>query len=163
MNYKLYLCLYTSLLWYVKTMELKILQELVNVDQDLLFLVFLDFRKVYDNLDRGSLLHTLEGQGRKCRSFWRSSVHERRRQPRKTATMAPSSGWPEEPPRGVWYHQQYLIWRLTAWSNLVCTWHWRMTRLSKTVLDMRWDGACGSPMQTIISLGHGKRHVFRGP
>ena len=44
-------------------MELKISQELVNVDQDPLFLVFLDLRKVYKNLDQGKLLQTLAGYG----------------------------------------------------------------------------------------------------
>ena len=44
-------------------MELKIMQELACVDQDPIFLVFLDLRKAYDNLDRGRLLNTLEGYG----------------------------------------------------------------------------------------------------
>ena len=42
-------------------MELKLAQELESVYQDLLFLVFLDLRKAYDNLYCGRLLKTLEG------------------------------------------------------------------------------------------------------
>ena len=44
-------------------MELKLVQELASVDQDTLFLVFLDLRKEYDNLDHDQLLKTLEGYG----------------------------------------------------------------------------------------------------
>ena len=41
--------------------ELKISQELVSMYQDSLFLVFLDLRKAYDNLDHSRILKTLEG------------------------------------------------------------------------------------------------------
>ena len=44
-------------------MELKLDQELASVDQDPFFLVFLDPRKAYDNLDQGRLLKTIEGYG----------------------------------------------------------------------------------------------------
>ena len=44
-------------------MELKIDQELASVDQDPLFLVLLDIRKAYDNLDCRQLLRTLAGYG----------------------------------------------------------------------------------------------------
>ena len=46
------------------------------MDQDLLFFVFLDLRKAYDNIDGGRILKTLEGYwaGPKMRSileeFW---------------------------------------------------------------------------------------------
>ena len=43
--------------------ELKISQELVSVDQDLLFLALLYLSKAYDNLDQGKLLQTLAGYG----------------------------------------------------------------------------------------------------
>ena len=43
--------------------EMKLVQDLEGVDQDLVFLVFLDIRKVYDNLQHGRLLKTLEGYG----------------------------------------------------------------------------------------------------
>ena len=33
------------------------------MDQDLLFLVFLDLNNSHDNLDRGRLMQTLEGYG----------------------------------------------------------------------------------------------------
>ena len=42
-------------------MELKLAQKLASVDQDLIFLVFLDLSKAYDNLEWGRLLQTLEG------------------------------------------------------------------------------------------------------
>ena len=44
-------------------MELKLAQELASVDQDKIFLVFLDLRKACGNLDRGRLLKTIEGYG----------------------------------------------------------------------------------------------------
>ena len=44
-------------------MELKLVQEFASLDQDPLFLVFLEQRKYYNNLDRGRLLQTLEGYG----------------------------------------------------------------------------------------------------
>ena len=45
-------------------MELTLAQELESIGEDPLFLVFLDSWMYHDNLDRGLLLHTLEG----CRS-----------------------------------------------------------------------------------------------
>ena len=42
-------------------MYLKLVQELAIVDQDPLFLVFLNLRKLYENLDQGQLLKTLKG------------------------------------------------------------------------------------------------------
>ena len=45
------------------TMEIKLYQELASVNQDPLFLVFLDPRKAYDTVDRGRLIRTLEGYG----------------------------------------------------------------------------------------------------
>ena len=52
-------------------MEIKLAQELVSVEQDPLFLIFLDIRKAYDNLDRGRVLQTLMGYraGPKMRGF----------------------------------------------------------------------------------------------
>ena len=44
-------------------MELKLAQYLSNVEQDPLFLVFLELMKAHDNLDRGRLLQTLEVYG----------------------------------------------------------------------------------------------------
>ena len=44
-------------------MELNPAQELESVDQDPLFLVFLDLIKEYDNLDHDWILKTLEGYG----------------------------------------------------------------------------------------------------
>lgn len=44
-------------------MEINISQELESVDQDPLFLVFLDLRKIYENMDHGRLLQTLAGYG----------------------------------------------------------------------------------------------------
>ena len=44
-------------------MELKLAQDLESVDQDPLFLVFLDLRRAYDNLFCGLILKTLEGCG----------------------------------------------------------------------------------------------------
>ena len=41
--------------------ELNIAQDLACIDQDPLFLVFLDIRKAYDTLDQDRLLVTLEG------------------------------------------------------------------------------------------------------
>ena len=45
----------------IAIMELKMVQELASIDQDPLFLVFLDLQKAYDTLDYSRLLHTLEG------------------------------------------------------------------------------------------------------
>ena len=44
-------------------MDIKLAQELTSVDQDPIFLVFLDLQKAYGTLDRGSILKTLEGYG----------------------------------------------------------------------------------------------------
>ena len=44
-------------------LELKLAQELASVDQDPLFLVFLDLKRSYDTVDCGRLLTTLEGYG----------------------------------------------------------------------------------------------------
>ena len=41
-------------------MDINLLHELSIVYQEPLFLVFLDLRKYYDNMDRGCLLKTLE-------------------------------------------------------------------------------------------------------
>ena len=45
-------------------MELNLTQDLASVDQDALLLVFMYLKKVYDNLDHGWLLKTLEGYGK---------------------------------------------------------------------------------------------------
>ena len=44
-------------------MVLKLAQELESVEQDTLFLVFLDLRKAYKKLEQGILLQTIEGYG----------------------------------------------------------------------------------------------------
>ena len=44
-------------------MELKLAQELASIDQDPLFLIFLDLRKDYGTMDRDRILITLEGYG----------------------------------------------------------------------------------------------------
>ena len=48
---------------YKATMELKISQELAIINQDPLFLVFLDLRQVYNTVDRSRLIRNLEGYG----------------------------------------------------------------------------------------------------
>ena len=45
------------------TVELKLAQELASVYQDPILLIFLDLRKMYDNLDRVRILKTSEGYG----------------------------------------------------------------------------------------------------
>ena len=42
-------------------MRLKVAQELENLDQDPLFLVLIDLRKAYENLECGRLLQTMAG------------------------------------------------------------------------------------------------------
>ena len=77
-------------------MGLDIDKYLVSLDQDPLFLVFLDLRKSYHNLDHGRLLKTLEryGVGSKMRDIlaefwaWQDVVTQ------KMAIMTPSSGLP---------------------------------------------------------------------
>ena len=44
-------------------MELKISQELASIDQDPLFLVFLELQKAYDTVEQDILITTLEGYG----------------------------------------------------------------------------------------------------
>ena len=44
-------------------MELNLAQDLASLDQKPLFLVLLDLRKSYDNLDCGWIFNTLEGYG----------------------------------------------------------------------------------------------------
>ena len=44
-------------------MDLKLAQELASIDQDPLFLIFLDLRKDYGTMDRDRILITLEGYG----------------------------------------------------------------------------------------------------
>ena len=44
-------------------LKLKLSQELTSLNQDPLFLVFLDLHKSYDTVDWGRLLKTLEGYG----------------------------------------------------------------------------------------------------
>ena len=41
--------------------------------------------------------------------------------PGKMATIAPSSGRPEEPHRGACHHHHSLTWRWTTWSGIGCT------------------------------------------
>ena len=57
-------------------LELKLAQELASMDQDPLFLVFLDLKRSYDTVDCGRLLTILGGYGSSpcmCRlleTFW---------------------------------------------------------------------------------------------
>ena len=56
----------TRRFWYVRgtetaIMELKIAQELTRMDHKILFLIFLELSKAYNNVDRGRLIWTLEG------------------------------------------------------------------------------------------------------
>ena len=44
-------------------MELKMAQDIASINQDPLFLMFLDLCKEYDTLNCGQLLHNLEGYG----------------------------------------------------------------------------------------------------
>ena len=44
-------------------MEMKLAQELDRVYRNPLFLVFIELRKSYDNVNRGHLIQTLEGYG----------------------------------------------------------------------------------------------------
>ena len=48
-------------------MELKLAQELANIDHEPLFLVFLDLWKEYDTVDREPLIQTLENYGTRPR------------------------------------------------------------------------------------------------
>ena len=45
----------------MEILELKLVQELASVDQDPLFLEFIDLQKAYSTVYHGSLLKTLEG------------------------------------------------------------------------------------------------------
>ena len=83
-------------------MELKLIPDLGSVDQDLIFLVFTDLKKSYENLDLGQILNTLEGyrEEKKWWACWRSSGHSRIRSPNIMGTMVPSLERPAEPNKG---------------------------------------------------------------
>ena len=61
-------------------MELKLAQELASVYQDNLFLVFLNLSKMYNNLDQGILLQTIERYevGQNYGDYWHTFGHDRR-------------------------------------------------------------------------------------
>ena len=44
-------------------LEIKLSQDMAIIDQDSIFLVFLDLHKAYDTLERCRLLMTLKGYG----------------------------------------------------------------------------------------------------
>ena len=90
-------------------MDLKMAQELAIIDQDPLFLVFLNLRKSCDTLDRGRILHTLEGcgVGPNIRGLLAEFGRTRRWTPGRTVIIACSSGRSVAQPRRGLCHQHY--------------------------------------------------------
>ena len=55
------------------TLEAKLLQQLVALREEVLYMIFLDLHRAYDALDRSRCLVILEGYGvgpRSCRLLW---------------------------------------------------------------------------------------------
>ena len=69
---------------------LKLAQNLTSVDQDPMFLFFLDLKKAYNTVDFGRLLTTLDGYSvaPTCAGYWQCFRNSKILSPAKTGIIA---------------------------------------------------------------------------
>ena len=135
-------------------LDLKLAQELASVDQDALFLVFLDIRKSYNNLNCGRLLQALGEYGAELKLqvgilVAPVSSHSSERFPWFTITSNPSD--------------KYSMWYLTAWFDT--EYHLQCRTNLPFMTDLGWwcGGVSACFMRLVASLYRGNKSGSKGP